>query len=59
MDTLAAQSWLKEHTRPASELSDSEIESRFGTLIERGLSAFGEDLSYLIEIAEFSVSAKV
>ena len=27
--------------------------------VVRGLSAFGEDLSYLIEIAEFSVSAKV
>jgi len=39
--------------RPASrELTDGEIRQRYGSLIQRAVSAFGSDPSYLVDMAE-------
>lgn len=41
-----------------SELSDSEISKQYGSLMETAVSAFREDPSYIVQMAEAAASLK-
>lgn len=44
--------WSGVLTPALNELSDSEIDDRYGPLMQRAVSAFKQDPTYVVEMAE-------
>lgn len=51
--------WAGALTPAQDELTDSEIQTRFGSLMRSALSAFQQDPTYIVEMAETAASLKM
>lgn len=58
MGDTAVQNWETALAPASEELTDAEILERYGTLMEGAVTAFREDPSYVVQMAEAAASLK-